>query len=233
MKISLPLASLVVSSVLLAGCTDNAPDSGSDSVETSSMGRHVASKTRAVDDASDDSGARAVAVAPAGSNGGAGLAGMNPSNGPRNEQTQTLLPLESKFLSGGVLNESALSTLKSDGFERFFDEFQAQNARLGGELTPAYRVALDETLKSIPGASAVDRISCAKEICIAVLRAPDSASWYATWYENLQKVSPLPINTLTAHRRNLPNGGAEMRLLFTTGENSRGGFVFGPAAPSG
>ena len=138
------------------------------------------------------------------------------------------LPVESVMLTDGKLNSSAMAAVRSADFDQVFSEFSAQNAMRGDPLGPAYRAALDRSLRHVDGASPVHRAVCATEICIATIRTADDEPWFEDWYDTVQFESELPMNTLVMHRAVLPDGTVEMRLLFTTGEHSIGGLIYGP-----
>lgn len=128
-------------------------------------------------------------------------------------------PFEASLLTDGALNSHSLKLLEAKDFEKVLDELDAQNAGRSNDIVGKYRGQIESTLQSFGKNMQLDRLVCGVNVCMGTIRAAQNQS-FNDWYEGIQTASVAPMGALSEYPVQLPGGGVEHRLLFTTDPRS-------------
>jgi hypothetical protein len=134
---------------------------------------------------------------------------------------------EGSLLTGGFINSRAMKLIEAPDFGRVVAQLDAQNAGQRHTLAEKYRPQIETSVAAYSKQAQIDRFACGLNVCLASIVDRQPGKWYREWYESVQSVASYPMGALYPFDVELPGGGIEHRILFTTLPESAG-FMLDP-----
>ena len=145
------------------------------------------------------------------------------------------LPVEASLLHEQSLElHSVKSLLKGDDFDGVFLEFQKQSQGDGfaAELSNLANDAFAKRLQAAAIDVEASNVVCGLRLCLANIRASSGAIDWSAFVDNWRGDPTTPASASMSHVAEQPDGGSQLRLIFSTDPGSRS-FHVGPRPPSG
>jgi hypothetical protein len=139
------------------------------------------------------------------------LASPVPSAGSPGALERSLIDFQHKALTA-----HASRLTRSPKFDDYAAKLQSDADADAVKRMRDYRELFDETLAALPGAKSVNRLACGVKMCMASIVADKEWSDFFNWQVSLHDMSDLPMQASATDSVNLPGGGVEYRMIFTT-----------------
>jgi len=132
-------------------------------------------------------------------------------------------PYEDTFLTKDYLNSRSREVLAARSLGPAVEQLRKESDTHTIELQLAYRMELEDALRTIGANAQINEFTCGRNICIGSVRSADM-TWKDDWLRELRQDQRLPMPSLSLMQGRLESGLHELRFIFTT-KPGPGGFV--------